>query len=273
MPEESSVTVSLEDLERAAEGIINEEKVTTPEGPPKPLAETPQEDEEDVSKKDGDDEEPADNIARSKLGRKVAALESTIQSFIEEMRSTMKKPDVVDTTRDDEPEDYDLDAPVTKREFNELLEKREIAKKANDSKYISEYNAQFDAFKRDSEDADLHDQIMAEMVKNYNVKRSQNGSTDARLNYMEAEIAVLRTARKTPKNPLEKNKDKQPANLGTPSGTNIDVKGPSVLKLDEDTQGLVDYFRSQDPSSWPDEKVASIVNREPSLKHMRHSKG
>ena len=142
-------TVSLEDLAKAAEDISDVS--------PEPLAEQ-QDDEQNEQVTDEEvktekieekvEEEPTDNRERSKLGRRLSALEASMQTFMEELRTTMKpKPD--ESFIQDE---YELDTPVTKRELEMFLEQRETRSKTHEQKYVADYNRMFKSIEADSED-------------------------------------------------------------------------------------------------------------------------
>jgi hypothetical protein len=267
-------SVSLEDLSKAAAGVME-----TPKAEEKPLAEEKKEEPKvELNKEEPKEEpkniveEPDDNASRSKLGRRVSALETKIESEFSNLKNELfLKLETINVQPNDETyEDDDLDMPMTRREFMEL-EKKKIEAQSVNTKHIADYNAEFNKIKDDLEDEDmeLHDKVMEELKKNHNIKRSTNGTEDARYNYLSAKVAVLDAGRKTPKNPLEKNKDNNPEGLGSPSGTSVDIKTKKTIKLDPDAEAFVNYVKSQD-NTWTDEKVSGILDKEPSLRHVRH---
>ena len=92
---ENGVSVSLEDLDRAADEqepdpTLAEEtpKEETPVEEKEPSKEEPEKD--TLEKEPEEIEEPLDNAERSKLGRRVSAIESNIQTLVDEFRTIMK---------------------------------------------------------------------------------------------------------------------------------------------------------------------------------------
>lgn len=239
--------VSLEDLERAAEG--------TPEAEPKDPAENTSE--ENVNTEEAPEEEiqeePIDNKKRTKLGLKVSNLEKTMETFMEEMRANLTKPEEEEID-EIHPDDY-----LTVGKLDSLLEKREATRANKTEKYNSEYNSYFQAIGED-EDPDFHNKVIAELKLSHNFKRSNNGKSDAEFNYLNAKIAVLEGKEKTP---LDKNKGKKNNNLGGPSESNSDIKAAKTVKVGKETQDLLNYIRSKD-DSWTDEKVATVITGKPS---------
>uniref|UniRef100_A0A6M3JZL5 Uncharacterized protein n=2 Tax=viral metagenome TaxID=1070528 RepID=A0A6M3JZL5_9ZZZZ len=270
MPEETKSQVSLEDLEKAASGLMETDTITDNE-PVEPPDESSAEEnlkeslEETITDEDVEEtsveDEPTDHIVRSKLGRRVSAIETKIDSFMDEMRSLIKKENPDEFHEDD----IDPDEPLTLRQLEKLEEK----KTRLSGQYNSDYNNQIRQLEME-EDETSHATIMDEFLKNHNIKRSSNGGNDAKLNYLNAQIAVLKRSQKTKLNPLEKNDEKKVKGLGTPSGSTSDGAKGSQIKLDPDTKDLIDYFRSTPGGeTWTDEKIANIMKQEPKARFSR----
>jgi len=271
MPDEAKSTVSLEDLEDAAEGIMDTATVTD-DNPPEPSSESSAEEnlEEEETQEEIEEEpqepeipdEPTDHVVRSKLGRRVSAIETKIDSFMDEMRFMMQKknPDEFDE------DEIDPDEPLTLRQ----LEKWEEKKAESANKYNADYDSQIHQLEMEEEDETFQAEVMKEFLQNHNFKRSNNGKNDAKLNYLNAQIAVLKKSKETKENPLGKNKGKEVKGLGTPSGSKSDTTKGTVIKLDPDTKEFLDYIRSTPGGeSWTDEKVSEIMGKEPKTRHSR----
>lgn len=262
---ENGVSVSFEDLDNA---------VTEVERPDQPLAEetpgetkeetretktekeetakeekepetqtTEKEEEPTESKEDEVPEEPSDNAGRSKLGRRVSAIEASIQTLVDEMRTVLKPAENQETIESEEDtwlaENEDEDEFISKRDLPGLFEKFETLRTKKEAKvqkerdrYNAEYNAVFQEYGK-STDPELHKQIIDEMIANHNVKRSNNGSLDGELNYLKAKATIIDKKSAETTNPLEKNKDKDLKNLGGPSDTIATPKESAPIKLDK----------------------------------------
>jgi len=236
----NGVSVSLEDLDRAAEqpDPTLAEETPTEETP----AEESSEEEPVEDTLEEESEEPVDNAERSKLGRRVSAIESSIQTLVDEFRTIMKPAGKDDTPTDDDADllsDEDEGDYVTKKELTGFYQKirmqeaREADRiKSETDKYNSDYNSVFQELGK-TVDAEIHTEVLQEMKAHHNFKRSNSGVLDAELNYLKAKDAVFQKKAAGPKNPLDKNKDKDTKNLGSPSDTIVTGKADSPVKLDK----------------------------------------
>jgi len=243
---ENGVSVSLEDLDRAADE--QEPDPTLAEETPK--EETPveekelskEEPEKDTLEKEPEEiEEPLDNAERSRLGRRVSAIESSIQTLVDEFRTIMKSAGKDDTPTYDTDllSDEDGDEYVTKKDLPKFYESQRMREakeaeriKRDTDKYNNDYNSVFQELGK-TVDADFHTEVLQEMKANHNFKRSNSGVLDAELNYLKAKDAILQKKSAGPQNPLDKNKDKNTENLGGPSDTIVTGKADTPVKLDK----------------------------------------
>ena len=249
----NGVSVSLEDLDRAAEQpdptlaeeTPTEEAPIKEEEPPKeePAKDIP------VEEEPGEPEEPSDNAERSKLGRRVSAIESSIQTLVEELRTVIKQTGKEDTPTDEEEDIWtdedDENGYVTKKDLTGFYQKLRMQEakeadrvKSETDKYNSDYNSVFQEFGKTG-DAEFHAEVLQEMKAHHNFKRSNSGLLDAELNYLKAKDAVLQKKATEHENPLDKNKGKDAKNLGVPSDTVVPGKIGALVKLDKYAEEFV----------------------------------
>ena len=253
---ENGVSVSLEDLDRAAdEGqpdpTLAEETPTeeTPAEEETPKEEAPEEEPVEETTEDEPDE-PVDNADRSKLGRRVSAIESSIQTLVDELRTIMKPAGKEEPPEEDLLSDEDDDEYVTKKTLTGFYQKLRMQEtreadrvKSETDKYNNDYNSVFQELGK-TVDAELHTEVLQEMKAHHNFKRSNSGVLDAELNYLKAKDAVLQKKSAGPKNPLDKNKGKDAQNLGSPSDTIVTGKADTPLKLDKYAEAFYSWTKS-----------------------------
>lgn len=235
-------TVTHEDLDAAAEQQTPAEELMDE------VTETPEveESQEEVQPEEVP-EEPTDNRERSQLGRRVKSMEEKFDQFMERtgalLQASLQKPE----EKSPEPEIDPNFIPTNVAELNKWYETKEREKARRQEIYQSSYRSQLDVLGKDAESPEEHDAVVQEMMKNFNIKRSDNGVNDASINYLQAKVSYLRNKVVTPKNPLEKNKDKENKNLGGPAGTpSIKVKTPQPVKLDKYAADFVARVKMDD---------------------------
>lgn len=183
-------------------------------------------------------DEPQDNRERSQLGRRVSDMERNISDFMSEVRETLA--DLKEPRRDrfedfdrrepveERRSEFDLDEPLT---YKDLL-KWEEQKQIKEDKYVSDYRAMIGAIGK-ATDRELHEAIVKEMGDNFNVKHSDSGAGDARVNYAEAKAAVYERMAKT-NNPFKRGEgNSEEDHLGGPvQDPNRRPQKTPKLKLD-----------------------------------------
>ncbi|MHA2135942.1 MAG: hypothetical protein ACW99J_18950 [Candidatus Thorarchaeota archaeon] len=192
---------------------------------------------------DGDDvpAEPDDNAARSKLGRKVASLEQTIEAQNKLLLQLATKKD--EEEEEEEDLEIDLDAELTGRDFLKILEHREKVKAKEEGKLTAAEDAYQTDYRENVSralqgiDESLHKDVMEEFKKNHNKRYSDDGAADATSNIKDAYITVLK-AKTDNDNPFKKNDDGNEGDdadgLGGPaSSKNPPRKQGKKVKLDK----------------------------------------
>jgi len=216
------------ELDAAAESQPEETPEINEEVQEEVQEETQQEVHEEVQEEEIP-EEPVDNKERSNLGRRVKSMEETMQKFIEQtgmlIQSTVKK---------EEPPEPEIDPnfiPTSVAELDQWYESKKQQEQRQVNAYQNSYRAQLDVLASDSTPEE-HQAVVTEMMKNFNIKRSNDGGNDAAINYLNAKIAHLKKT--AVKNPLTKNEGKIVQNLGTPAGSpSVKTKAPQAVKLDK----------------------------------------
>ena len=229
MPEdtnnEASQQVDTSDgaLDRAAVEGVTEEPVTNKT----PVEETHEEEiHEEVPPVQASKITPEENAERSKLGRKLASVENALSEVMNRLEYL---------TKEKEPKEEEglggvFEMPTTPEELEAFIEKREAKKQQSVTKYETNYLTTLDKVRVDDESE--HSAIMAEMLTNFNIKHSDNASMDARLNYADAERAMLRKKMATPVAPKVNLKGEKPNGTGVDHGTKVETKKVKDIELD-----------------------------------------
>lgn len=219
MQEVESQPITDEMLSRAAEGNdveVKEEAEVKLDVEVEPLEGDKEEEKVPV--------EPTDNRERSNLGRKVAALETTIAEFIQAQTEAIKP------TQEVEQPDLDLDGdiPLTKKDLDNYF--------ANQSKEKTRYNTSYlnQVSKIGLDDSDdLFNSVLVEMETGKYNAYTGDAVRDAEVNYLKATKAVLSVKGDTKVNPLNKNTGKQTKGLGINGDTRVENKTAALPELDE----------------------------------------
>ena len=195
-----------------------------------------------------------ENAEKSKLGRKVAAMERNFNMFMEEMRqfATATAPKKAEVEEDD-------DTPLTKKDVERYLEERSTKKALEEKAYSNKYITKMVTLTEELDETVL-DEVLTEVDSKYNKKRTGNPDMDAQLDYLEAYNGIL--ARKSGKksNPLEKNKDKKVKGLGISGEEKNSVSSKKEIALDHEAAA----FAKQMGLS-PEEIEDALSNESPTL--------
>lgn len=239
MAEEKTVAEeATDDALSAAWETVTEEKKTESVEDKKPeetasKAETPPEEKPASEEKPPvEEEETIDHKEASKLGRKYKGLEHKVDQILARLD---QQPQVTE-----KPEEEEMPEVVTTPEDVErVIQAREQKSQQAKVEYERNYLKQVDSLKTANED--LHDEIVAEMIQNFNVMHDpKNPFADARVNYAEAKSAVLTkkytsTKPKVPQRETSETPPVQPAASATRTATK-----PYVMpKLDKEA---MDYL-------------------------------
>ena len=191
------------------------------------------------------EEEPKDDSAKhkedSRLGRKMKGLESRFDQLLARLEQNaaaaksepVEVPDVVSTAEDVE----------------KVLQARETKSRQVKADYEAKYLKQVEQLKAATEDGELHEEIVAEMLSNpkFNVMHDQhNPFADARVNYSEAKAHILtqKYSGNAPKVPARETAGKPPVTPAA-SATRTAARTVALPKLDETAQQYVNYLRSK----------------------------
>jgi len=186
-------------------------------------------------------DEPVDNKDRSKLGRKVAKLESALKDVLKQnemlinmIKGEAKKED------DDIFAGIDDDEGVTAGQVRALMEKRTNAESAAKQKYTNDYVASLAEIEAD-ETPKVYAKVIETMKEKFNVYRTGDGRVDAIQNYVKAknflitkdfdEDEIEEGAARV--NPLSKNNGKEKSGLGRPGASKSKTGVSRGIKLDK----------------------------------------
>ena len=220
MAEEKDVA---EELARASEDIVPDDDSPTDD---KTKEDTSGEEEPEKKLP----EEPEDNAERSQLGRRVKAMEDNQQDFFTKMENLIQGKASQPPKEEPEEEEFDDDyIPTTKKELDDVLDARDRKVTKKRQQYEDDYRVQLNTFAQQED----YSEIIKEMTANHNFKHSDDGISDALINYKNAEVALLRSKAKEKISPLDKNKDKQGEHLGGAiDSENMEREAGKPLKLD-----------------------------------------
>ncbi len=283
MPKEvnSEAAVTDEMLDAAAAEV--EEKATTDSQEQETETKVEQTEETDSTKEDVaeeqddladiDSEIPADHGERSRLGRKVAAMfkkQDRIEEILEKLStivedrlttnqqpSSMEAPTITETEEDTE--DFTF---LTKKDLDRYLEMREQQKLQASKQYENNY---IKTVKELSSRVtpEEHEEIVQEMMANFNIRYSDDPIADAERNYLKAERSLLRKklAKSKKENPLKGDKPRAP--LGVAKGQRTQEKSVVLPDLDPDARDFLEYIRRKEGDEAAEKYHKSLLKKPP----------
>jgi len=207
-------------------------------------------------------EEPTDHKERTKLGRKVADLESNIGKLLEQQRLLIERlpVSVVQApTPEPEQEYVDLSTPEGLRTFMAQERERERSDKAT---YAVGYASQVKEWISDAERAEDADAVEINKLLTgdtpYNVRHSSNPQGDFVLNLSRAEAHYYKQKAKTPpvekKAPLLNDKPRAPLAVGGESKADAGSVSTKPLKI---SAAAMEFAKANGMS---DEDVAAVLS-------------
>lgn len=206
-------------LDAAAEVVATEEEA---------VEETHEEVIEDVVETEEEVKAKGEHKESSRLGRRLSAIEERMDVFLSQAEKLV-------TPKDEAIEEIDPDMPVTLKEVEAYLGRKEETRRNGRVNYESAYVRSV-AGLAEGEDSDFANRIMDEMESNYNAEYSKDGGRDAEINWLKASNAVLKKGTQK-KNPLTGPKTKAPLGVGG-ADTNTE-RGYTRPKLDAATEDLI----------------------------------
>jgi hypothetical protein len=220
-------------------------EVTTPEA--EAVVETPSAEAEVTEPEVTEPEipaEPEDNSERSKLGRKVRNLELALEEALEKInKPPVPKSDIgLDFGDDTKFVDDDEEISFRKGDMRKLILDtlkvtlpKVIPGEVNKTLNVKdEYNrkAAIAVGRLGSEIDDAEFEQIAQRVEKKFTRHTGIPEIDAKMNFLEAQVEIQKKNSKTKKNPLDKNKDKKPENLGGGGGETAPTKKGTALSAE-----------------------------------------
>ena len=188
--------------------------------------------------------EPEDNSERSKLGRKVKNLELALEEALEKINKPAIKPTDtgLDFGEDTRFEDDDEEISFRKGDMRKMILDtlkitlpKVIPGEVNRTLNVKdEYNrkAAIAIGRLGSAVENAEYEQIAQKVEKRFTRHTGNPEIDAMLNFQAAQIEIEKVKNKTKKNPLDKNKDKKPENLGGSGGESAPSKKTVALSAE-----------------------------------------
>ena len=201
---------------------------------------------------EGQDGQDEDHAEKTLLGRKVKKLEEGMVTKAE-FSQLMNKLDSFMTKPAEQVKVEQFDMPeyvATPDDVEKVIQVREARQRNEQETYQKAYVSQMVSMSTGNEQ---HDEVVKEMMANFNIRRTGNPQIDAELNYAKAQAAVL--SRGVTKAVPVKG-DKAAATGVTHGNTNTQPK--IVLpKLTPEAENFVAYMRRQGMS---DESIAEALS-------------
>lgn len=217
MSEETTKTsqeeVSVDDLDTAFRAV----EESTEEAPTDEVEEKEEVEvkEEEVEEHKEVPLEPEDNSTRSRLGRKVASLESQVTALMDELRKTRSEP----VKEEDEIAD---NAILTRKDVERLWDDKIRKTNEANQKYSNDYTIAMVQLTNELDDV-VFDEVMKEVDTMYGKRNTGRPDIDAQLDYLDSYNHILKKKTASKSNPLDKNKGK-------------DAKGAAVNNANKTTE-------------------------------------
>jgi len=188
---------------------------------------------------------PKEHKERSDLGRKVAAYHRRMDELDNKFDRIMNYLENSQKPKDDPLDELDPNEPITIKDVEAMMARRENEKKSREKTYNDNYVRTVAGLGGDM-DQDEYDAVIAEM-QSITYNPSEDPVKDAEINFYRAERAYLRKKIAQPvqkKNPLE---GKTPeGKIGVATSQKTVVKQTAMPKLDADAQAYIDFVRETD---------------------------
>lgn len=207
MPEEEiKVGDSQDDLDKAYKETFGEEELKS-----SILEEEKKEDKEKIK-------EPVPEDHPTKLGRRVKGLETTLSEMNQKLDNFFSRFDARDreTIREETGLPEIISTPEDVIKVNRYMKKKEQEEEIKDKENFSR-NYLNDFKSLGSRDSELYPEIYDEMIKNFNIRYSDDPKNDARVNYAEAKAALLSRKFAPVKPNIKGKKPEIPIDLGIES--------------------------------------------------------
>lgn len=244
-----------------------EESVEEPakESTEKPVAEPPKEEVVQEGTPDAALDEPTEHKERTKLGRKVAELESNIGKLLEQNTILLQRLTTTQAPPAPEPEQeyVDLSTPEGLDKFLTQREQQRVQATQQDKvKYAVGYQTQVGDWQKEatkSEDPDvteIHKLLIGDTP--FNVRRSADPRADFEYNLSRAEAHYYKQKAKIPaperKPPLQNETPRAPLAVGGEGKADASSGAQKPLKI---SATAMEFAKAQ---GWTDEQVAAVLS-------------
>jgi hypothetical protein len=211
-------------------------------------------------------EEPTDHKERTKLGRKVADLESNIGKLLEQNKLLIERlamPQPPAPQAEPEPEYVDLSTPEGLRTFMAQERERErVASLADKTTYAVGYTTQVKEWVSKATDAEDADAVEINKLLTgdtpFNIRHSSDPQKDFTYNLSRAEAHYYKQKAKTPllekKAPLLNDKPRAPLSVGGEAKADAGGASAKPLKI---SAAAMEFAKSNGMS---DEEVAAVLS-------------
>lgn len=240
--------------------MADEEKAEAEATEEAPSAEVAEEAEVEEKEEQPVKEEPDDNAERSKLGRRVSGIEQQLEKVLELVTKGLATK--AEESGLDFGDDLGFEDDEDEISFKKGDLRKEVLKVMNKvlpktvPKYLDQKSQAEKEYERKALAAitklgnDLSDeefgQVATVLEKKF-TRYTGNPELDAKTNFLEAQVALLKTNKGKKKNPLDKNKDKKNENLGGGGGETAPSK--KTITLSPEMKALQKKYKLSDEAA------------------------
>jgi hypothetical protein len=228
-----------------------EKEVPVEETPAEVKEETPPETPASAKTPEELEAEALSHKESSKLGRKVHGLAERLAQAEAKLANTLvttEEPDVITT-----PQDYDQLVAARTEKSHQIM-----------SEYQANYLKQLQALKSGEDEYGVYDEVIAELMLDnspYNrifgkTYADSNPFADARVNFSEAKVAVLKKRYAEKPTGLPKRETAIPSATPSAVATREVIKQAVLPKLDKAAQDYANYLRSENV---PEDEIAEAL--------------
>jgi hypothetical protein len=207
-------------------------------------------------------------VERSRLGRRQAQRVDKLEQELLETRRQHNElmeliSNIVPKLQPNHPaqapvQEEDLDRPLTRREWEQLEAQKRRSEVEQQTNYQKSYQRTLNAFR--SQNPDLHEEVVAEKMKNFNVIVTGNPELDAEFNYNRAMASVLKKKSAAPRRQVPVNGGTEAVPTGLSGTSRVKPSELPKVQLDPEAQELMNYLASKGKDTkWASETLTGEI--------------
>lgn len=155
-------------------------------------------------------------------------------------------------------QEEDPDRPLTVKEVREMMARERQRETEQQTNYQKSYQRTLNAFR--AQNPDLHEEVVAEKMKNFNVIVTGNPELDAEFNYNRAMASVLKKKSAAPRRQVPVNGGTEAVPTGLSGTSRVKPSEPPKVQLDPEAQELMNYLASKGKDTkWASETLTGEI--------------